>query len=110
MTVDRDRYIYITGSTRLDDFPVTAGAFDISFNDTNGESDTFVAKLDPEGNIVWATYPGMPSRDVVYTIKVDAEGAMSIWRAQGRWRPYCNSRPGWQCVCFRSGPLGIFPA
>lgn len=41
---------------------------------SHGESDIFVAKYDPSGNVLWALQAGGPKADAAYGIAVDAEG------------------------------------
>ena len=53
--VDAAGAIYVTGPTQSDNFPVTAGAFDVTYG--AGGGDTFVAKILPGGTgLCWATY------------------------------------------------------
>lgn len=87
MFIDARGYIYVTGPTKSADFPVTAGAFDTSFNDRSGKSDAFVMKLDPDGKVLWSTLLGTPTRDVFYTIKADAEGYVYLAGAFGAGAP-----------------------
>ena len=56
IAVDRHGSAYVGGLTYSNDFPVTPGAFDTSFN---GGRDAFIAKFSPDGSaIVYATYVG----------------------------------------------------
>lgn len=71
IALDSQGYIYVTGGTESEDFPVTPGSYDPTFN---GGLDAFVMKLTTGGQIVWATYLGGPSHDRAYAIEVDAEG------------------------------------
>jgi hypothetical protein len=72
--VDADDYIYVAGSTKSPDFPVTAGAYDTA-GSGNGTNDGFVAKLAPDGSrIIWSTYLHGTSRDDVYGVYADARG------------------------------------
>src|SRR5215813_15653243 len=52
IAVDNRGNIYIAGVTDSRDLPVTANAFQRSY------AGTFVAKLDPQGTVVWLTYLG----------------------------------------------------
>jgi hypothetical protein len=91
MVIDDKGFIYITGTTRSADFPVTKGAFDTSFNDTSGNSDAFVAKLDPDGSIIWSTFIGTPTRDEFNVIKVDDDGYVYL---AGAFGPGAPTTPG----------------
>jgi len=85
--IDEKGFIYITGTTKSADFPVTAGAFDTTFNDRSGNTDAFVMKLDPHGKVLWSTYLGTATRDVFYTIKADKEGYVYLAGAFGEGAP-----------------------
>ena len=87
MFIDDKGFIYITGPTKSADFPVTKGAFDTTFNDTTGNTDAFITKLDPDGNIIWSTFIGTPTRDGFYTIKVDDDGYVYLAGAFGAGAP-----------------------
>jgi hypothetical protein len=87
MVIDKQGFIYITGPTKSADFPVTKGAFDTTFNDTSGNTDAFVMKLDPDGKIVWSTFIGSPTRDEFNVIKVDENGYVYLAGASGHGAP-----------------------
>lgn len=80
IAVDGDGMVYITGTTGSDDFPVTAGAHDDSFNGGGTPiGDVFVAKLNPEaGSLVYATYVGGTDGDEGFAIAVDGDGAAYV--------------------------------
>jgi hypothetical protein len=62
----------VTGYTRSEDFPTTAGAYDTSYN---GEADVFVSKLSANGSsLVWSTFIGGPQHDIGYDLELDSEG------------------------------------
>ena len=53
--------VYAVGGTGSDDFPTTAGAYDETFNGPlqfNGLMDVFVAKFDPNGQLLFSTFVG----------------------------------------------------
>jgi Beta-propeller repeat/PASTA domain len=61
IAVDRDGSAYWTGATQSSNFPITAGAFDTSFNGgpRGQEFDAFAAKLSPDGSaLTYSTYLG----------------------------------------------------
>ncbi|MBV9210763.1 MAG: SBBP repeat-containing protein, partial [Acidobacteria bacterium] len=72
LALDASANIYLTGTTTSNNFPVTAGAFQM----VNGGSDAFVAKMNPQGSgLVYATYlGGGPQSDRGFAIDVDAAG------------------------------------
>ncbi|MHA2251033.1 MAG: SBBP repeat-containing protein, partial [Candidatus Kariarchaeaceae archaeon] len=55
VVVDNQDNIIVAGVTSSDNFPVTPGAFDETFN---GVYDLFLAKLTPAGFLDWCTYVG----------------------------------------------------
>lgn len=71
IAVDAAGNTYIAGYTASADFPVTPGAFDTT---PNGGNDAFVAKFDPAGAIVYATYLGGSGSDRAWSIAVDSLG------------------------------------
>lgn len=86
ITVDAEGNAYVTGFTSSPDFPVTAGAFQTKLK---GNPDAFVTKLDPAGNVIYATFLGGSGYDIAYTIQADAKDTPT-WRA---WLPRSISRP-----------------
>jgi len=80
--VDADGNIYVVGLTGSDDFPTTAGSLQPSLgneiNDPFFESDGFVTKLDPSGNIVWSTYLGGDSTDEAHGVHVGDDGTVYV--------------------------------
>ena len=63
--------VYIGGDTESHDFPVTSGAFD---TDYRFNVDAFVAKLNAEGVLVYATFYGGIGAEDLADIAVDASG------------------------------------
>ena len=76
VTSDAQGNVYVAGRTYSSDFPVTSGAFQASFGET---CDAFVAKLGPNGQVVWATYLGGILDDWATGIAVDSSG--NVWVA-----------------------------
>jgi uncharacterized protein (TIGR03437 family) len=89
MAVDAAGNTYLTGSTTSSSFPATAGALQTQFSGGTCEvlaafmggqlmlpcTDAFVIKLDPAGNVLFATYfGGNGSQTVASAICVDASG------------------------------------
>ncbi|MBN2572812.1 MAG: SBBP repeat-containing protein [Ignavibacteriales bacterium] len=72
ITIDNERYSYVTGYTKASDFPTTAGVYDQSFNDYE---DAFILKLNSDGsNLLFSTYIGGNDYERGYSIKVDLNG------------------------------------
>ena len=76
MVVDNLGQVYVTGYTRSDDFPTTAGAYDTTHN---GHRDVFVTKLNKQGSaLVYSTFLGGISSDVAYGIALDRIGQVYV--------------------------------
>ena len=75
IAVDASGNAYITGVTGSPDFPVTSGALS-AYN--SGEEDAFVAKLDPNGRLLYSTYLGGEKSDYGYAIAADGSGAAYV--------------------------------
>ena len=71
IVVDANGYVYITGETASIDFPATAGAFQAS---SAGLNDVVIAKFDPAGGLVYATYLGGVGDDIGHGLAIDAGG------------------------------------
>jgi hypothetical protein len=82
ITVDEQGFIFVAGGTESEDFPVTEGTFDESFNGKGSwAGDIFVTKLTPDGsNIVFSTYIGGEVEETLSggCIKVDSKGNVII--------------------------------
>lgn len=76
IVVDVNGAVYTAGETRSPDFPVTDGAFDRALD---GESDAFIAKLNPSGAALeYATLLGGSDREGGFAIAIDTDGALYI--------------------------------
>ena len=75
VTTDASGNIYITGGTASPDFPTTAGAFQTTHG---GSMDVFVAKLTPNGQLLWSTRIGGPNYDRAYGLEVDNQGYVYV--------------------------------
>jgi hypothetical protein len=73
IALDASGNAYVTGQTESEDFPVTAGAFDTSFN---GGADLFVTKLNAAGSALgYSTYLGGADVELEWAgVAVDASG------------------------------------
>jgi hypothetical protein len=70
LAVGSDNSAYVTGTTTSNDLPVTPGALQTIY----GGQNSFVAKLNPNGGIAYATYIGGSGVAVSSAIAVDAAG------------------------------------
>ncbi len=76
IAVDRDGHAFVVGQSGSADFPVTADAWDSTFN---GNVDAFVAKLNPTGSgIEYATYIGGTKSENGVWIALDASANMYV--------------------------------
>jgi hypothetical protein len=76
LTIDTSGNVYITGYTWSSDFPITAGAWDTSWN---GSADVFITKLNSNGNgLDYSTYLGGSDWDQSHSITIDSTGSTYI--------------------------------
>ena len=82
LALDAAGNVYITGTTRSANFPVTPGAFDTDYNDDDvgatGSMDGYYLKLSPTGALLYGTYVGGRRTDEPHDIDVDAAGNVYI--------------------------------
>jgi len=72
VAVDGGGNVYVTGTTESNNFPMTSGAWDTTYN---GLGDAFVAKLNDTGSsLLYATYLGGQASDSVVGIGLDGSG------------------------------------
>ena len=72
VAVDNFGSVYVTGRTRSDDFPTTAGTFDTTLN---GTEDAFVVKFNSAGSLLaYACFLGGSEDDKGWGISVDTMG------------------------------------
>ncbi len=73
MALDSTGNVYITGMTQSSNFPTTAGAFDTSYNSTDGWGDVFALKLNHNGTkLNYSTFLGGKGYDDGRDIEVDS--------------------------------------
>jgi uncharacterized protein (TIGR03437 family) len=75
VTSDARGNIYVAGLTYSPDFPVTAGAAQTKFG---GTSDAFVAKVSPDGKLIWSTYLGGILDDWATGVALDSAGNVLV--------------------------------
>jgi uncharacterized protein (TIGR03437 family) len=89
IAIDASGNVYLTGETLSSNFPVTAGAFQKKHAGQPGTitgimapiavaPDAFVVKLNPAGQIVYATYLGGAGADAGLGIAVDSAGSAYV--------------------------------
>ena len=111
IALDANGDAFVTGRTKSPDFPVTAGAFDPTFQNTICGpvlcAHGFVSKLDANGStMVYSSYLGGRSSDRGLGIAVDSSGDVFI-------AGYTNSSdfpvtPGGYRTAFHAGACGSF--
>jgi hypothetical protein len=77
MALDANGRVYVSGTTRSRDFPITAGAYQTSFNrgGTSAFNDDFVARLSADGTrLEYSTYLGGSDEDQFRGLAIDPEG------------------------------------
>jgi hypothetical protein len=73
LAIDRSGSAYVAGETDQAGFPITAGAFDTSYN--GGTRDGFIAKINPSGSsLLYSTFLGGKDNDCCLAIVVDNIG------------------------------------
>ena len=76
ITIDSSGNSYITGYTFSSDFPITAGAYDVSFN---GNKDVFITRLNHSGNIIeYSTFLGGNNTETARGIAVGENNTVYI--------------------------------
>lgn len=76
VAIDAAGNMYATGQTQNTAFPVTAGAFDETYN---GGEDGFVTKLDPTGStLVYSTFFGGQGKDQPFAIGLGSDNSAII--------------------------------
>ena len=71
MVTDRQGAVYISGTTRDPHFPTTPGAY---ARTARGDTDAFVAKFSPDGQLVFSTLIGGGKADTGGCLRVDDQG------------------------------------
>jgi uncharacterized protein (TIGR03437 family) len=67
--------VFVAGLTYSPHFPVTAGAYQTTFGQT---CDAFVAKVGPDGKVIWATYLGGILDDFATGVALDGAGNVLV--------------------------------
>lgn len=76
IAVDGTGSACVVGNTRSENFPITPGALDTTFN---GADDVFVARLNPSGSaLTYATYLGGQSNETAGGLALDGAGRVYL--------------------------------
>jgi uncharacterized protein (TIGR03437 family) len=86
LAVGADGSLYVAGSTTSVDFPVTAGVYQPVFPAGNGETASYLLKLNAEGALAWSTYFTGP-QSTVGSLAVDSAGQPFIGGATAGRHP-----------------------
>jgi hypothetical protein len=79
LAVDAAGNAYVSGTTTALDFPTVNAFQPLPHLDSSGfVRDAFVAKLDPDGVLLWSTYLGGEAGDEANDIAVDASGSVYV--------------------------------
>ncbi len=74
LSFDSSGNLCFAGRTSSNDFPVTAGVYDGTFN---GVEDGYIAKMDPEGTrLVFSTFIGGSAKDRIISMAMGDEGSI----------------------------------
>jgi uncharacterized protein (TIGR03437 family) len=87
-----DGSAYVAGSTSSSDFPVTAGAFETTLN-VAGETQGFLAKVNPAGTTVYASYINGTAFTTLTGIAIDSVGEILLTGSGGPGYPVTGGQP-----------------
>jgi hypothetical protein len=76
ITIDTEDNIIVTGTTMSSNFPITTDAYQSSISST--QSDSFIAKYNSSGQMIYATYFGGSQSDENYGLTTDSVGNIII--------------------------------
>lgn len=74
--VDPHGFAWVAGLTKSSDFPTTPDATQRTYG--GGESDGFLAEVDPKGRVVYSTFLGGDGIDEIDPLEVDDSGAIFV--------------------------------
>jgi hypothetical protein len=84
VTTDSSGFIYVTGYTISQDFPVTANAIQAAWG---GGIEAFVTKIQPhvagKTGFVWSTYLGSGTSNYGYSVSVGSDGRVYVGGSTG---------------------------
>ena len=76
ITADTSGNVYLTGSFSSPN--VTFGSVMLTNNSTSGNTDIYIVKYDPNGNVLWAKSAGSSDEDYATSIALDAWGNIYV--------------------------------
>ena len=76
VAVDPSGPIYIAGNFYSD--VLTIGAYSVTNSTSSGSADIFIAKLDPNGNVLWLRRAGGDAIDTAFHVAVDGSGNLLV--------------------------------
>lgn len=70
LTLDTENHVYVTGGTTSTDFPVTSGAYSVTYS--GGPVDAYIAHIKNDGSqLLHATYFGSEKYDMAFFVNLD---------------------------------------
>ena len=99
VAVDSQGNIIVVGGTASTDFPATPGAFQTTLGKSTGpdsasrlgDTDAYIAKFSPTGELLWCTYLGGAGYDRAYAVEIDKHDRIIV---AGRAGPGFPTTPG----------------
>ena len=76
IVTDTSGNVYATGS--FSSATLTFGSFTLTNNSTSGNTDIYIVKYDPNGNVIWARSAGGSDEDYATSIALDAWGNIYV--------------------------------
>jgi hypothetical protein len=84
LAFDAQGNLYLAGGAFSSNFPTKGAVVDRT---PNGQSDAFVAKVGPGGQLVWATVLGGPGVERAYALEIDDQGYIYLAGRAGQGFP-----------------------
>jgi len=98
VATDTSGAMYVAGKSTSNDLPTTAGALQPSKRAGEFASNGFVAKIAPDGSLVWLTYVGGSLGDAVAGVAVDPQGNVFV-TGQTQSSDFPTTPNGFQPTC-----------
>ncbi len=79
VVIDEGGGLVIAGTTGFNDFPITEGAFDVSFNGEGGMNDAFIARFSRDGSeLLYSTFLGGIRDEYPIGVVQDVDGGVVV--------------------------------